>query len=113
MRIGMEWERQKHFDSTHADRAELFEYINGEFSPYLAHAVYSYTWQAIEEGLSVIRLGPATISVAKQTGSLDDFSEPAELMAPYFWETIRFDEILQAHLQMEQEESMLIVTIIN
>ena len=110
--IGFEWERKKHLGQTNEVNGESpFEYIQGEFSPYLSHAVYSYVWRAMTKNLKKIRLGPATLRVDNRSDSLDDFSKIGEEMIPYFLETVRYDEILREHLAFSQVDSMLIITL--
>jgi hypothetical protein len=109
--IGFEWERKKYLGQVNEDTESPFEYIKGEFSPYLAHAVYSYIWGAMTKKLKMIRLGPASLKVDERSDSRDDFSEIGELMIPYFLEAIRYDEILKEHLEFSQTNLMLVITI--
>lgn len=112
MNLGFEWERQKHLSQ--AKRGEIespFEYIKGEFSPYLSHAVYAYIWRAIRQSLKMIRLGAESFRGDERSDSLDDFSTTGEAMISYFLETVRYDEILREHLEFSQVGAMLVIKI--
>jgi hypothetical protein len=88
-----------------------FRYIEGEPSPYLACAVYSYLLRAIENGLKTIRLGPAGSLAGSDANSLDDFSYTGEMLIPYVLETVRYDQVLRRHLHVDQEDTLLIIEI--
>lgn len=110
--IGFEWERKKYTGQVKdIEQENPLKYIKGDFSAYLAHAVYSYVWEAMINKLKIIRLGSANVRVDERLDSLDDFSEIGEAMVPYFLEAVRYDEILRRHLEISQIGPTLVVKI--
>lgn len=88
-----------------------FTYIKDEYSPYLAHAVYAYLWRAIQNGKYILRLGSRDTQIEEGIESLDIFDMPAEKAIPYFLETLHYDKLLQEHVNVTQEGSVLIVEV--
>jgi len=105
---GFEWQRKRIRGETDS---EGFDFIEHDYSPFLAHAVYVYILEALNRGKTRIRLGPSEAGLAGRPDTADFLDYPATQAIPYVLETLRIDPILREHLRASQEGNILQITI--
>jgi len=110
--VGYKWGQEKYKQEQEGKEIPIspFEYIEGEYSPYLGVGVYSYIRNALKKGHRTIRLGSANAKMDVRSDTSDDFSQVGEAIKRYFLEVVRFDQVLAEHLKITQEDDILVIS---